>query len=107
MEDYMIDACKWHIDRESKEYKARALEHFQNRYGVLLRFLKAEGLLSNEQLLPVEDWDVFELFASDLTDEGLELFRRCHGKWNPSFEHAHTERHLVQWRRRLAELRRS
>ena len=52
----------------------------------------------------MDSWADFEILASDLTPETLELFRACHRKWNPAFGQGHTQRHLVQWNRRLAEM---
>jgi hypothetical protein len=106
MEDYRIDACRWHVDREAPQYKQRGLQHFRDRYTVLLDFLREEGLLRNPALgQEVADWLAFELWASDLTEEGLALFKVCHGNWNPAFGQGHTQKHLVQWRRKLAKLR--
>jgi len=104
--DEVLDACRWHVERESHRYKQRALDHFRDRYQVLLAFLAANGLLSNpEKLLPVDNWLAFELRVRDLTPEGNELFRRCCDSWEPAFGQGHTQRHLVQWKRRLAEMR--
>jgi hypothetical protein len=106
MEDFRIDACRWHVDREAPQYRASALDHFRDRYTVLLDFLREEGLLRDPAFgKDVADWLAFELWVSDLTDEGLALCKLCHSKWNPSFGQGHTQKHLVQWRRRLAELR--
>ena len=102
----MIDACRWHVDAEAAPYKQRALDHFRDRYTVLFNFLRSEGLLADPTLgQNVADWSAFEFRASQLTDEGLALVKRCHGAWNPAFGQGHTQRHLVQWRRKLAGLR--
>ncbi len=101
----VLDACRWHVEPEAPAFRQRALEHFQARYEVLLGFLLGESLLSDPDVANVSDWPNFELLASDLTDEGLTLFRRCHAGWNPAFEQAHTQRHLIQWKRRLKEIR--
>ncbi len=107
MEDQVIDACRWHVEAEAPRCKQRALEHFRYRYVVLLDFLRRNGLLRDLALgQDVSDWLAFELRASDLTAEGLALVRLCHGSWDPAFGQGHTQRHLVQWKRRLAELRR-
>ena len=106
MDDYTIDACKWHVDAEAPECKKRALEHFRDRYTVLLKYLHAEHLLRDSSFgRDVEDWMAFKIRVSDLTDEGYSLFQLCAGTWNPSFGQGHTERHLVQWKRKLASLR--
>jgi hypothetical protein len=108
MNDILIDACRWHVDSEEQLYKQRALEHFRDRYNVLLAFLRTEGLLAEPSLgVAVADWVPFEFRASHLTSLGFELVKTCHGRWNPSFGQAHTQRHLVQWRRRLKALRTS
>ena|SRR5713226_5362274 len=106
MKDFAISACRWHVDCEAREYKQRALDHYRERYTVLLDFLRKEGLLCDPSFgQKVSDWTSFELRVSDLTDEGFELIKKCHGKWNPAFGQGHTQRHLVQWKRRLAEMR--
>jgi hypothetical protein len=107
MEDFRIDACRWHVQAESPEYKQRAIDHFRDRYTVLLDFLRANGLLCDPLFgSHVDDWMEFEIHASDLTDEGLALFRACHDKWSPAFGQGHTQRHLAQWQRALSKLRR-
>jgi hypothetical protein len=106
MEDHVIDACRWHVEAEALTNRPRALDHFRDRYTVLLDFLRAEGLLRDPAFgQDVRDWPRFEIRTSDLIEEGLALFRACHGKWSPAFGQARSQRHLVQWRRRLAELR--
>ncbi len=106
MQDHVIDACRWHVEAEAPEYRARALEHFRDRYTVLLDFLRTEGLLRDPLFgQRVDNWSAFTIRASDLTDEGLELFRICHGRWDVAFGQARTQRHLTAWKRRLAELR--
>jgi hypothetical protein len=103
---FRIDACRWHVDAEAAPYKKRALEHFRDRYSVLLEFLRSEGLLSDPSFgSTVDDWMSFELHSGDLTAQGRELVRLCHGKWDCAFGQAKTQRHLVQWKRRLRELR--
>ena len=47
----------------------------------------------------------FQFRQSDLTEEGYELVRICHGTWNPAFGQGKTQRHLVQWKKKLAVLR--
>src|SRR4051794_4667285 len=42
--DLVIDACPWHVDAEAAPYKQRALDHFRDRYTVLLDFLRARGV---------------------------------------------------------------
>jgi hypothetical protein len=107
MTDHVIDACRWHVEAEAPEYRQRAIDHFRDRYTVLLGFLRENGLLRDPRFKSdVGDWLDFEIRASDLTDEGLALFRACHGKWNPAFGQGHTQRHLVQWKRGLTKLRR-
>ena len=106
MKDYIIDACHGHVDPEDPQYKRRAFEHFRDRYTVLLEFFRQEGLLRDPGFgAHVSDWMEFQLRVSDLTDEGHQLVRLCHGTWNPSFGQGHTKRHLVQWKRKLAGLR--
>ena len=106
MKDLLIDACRWHVDAEAKSHKQRALDHFRDRYTVLLDFLRVEGLLTDTTLgQEVPDWLEFEFRRAHLTDEGYELVRQCHGTWNPAFGQGHTQRHLTQWRRKLARLR--
>jgi hypothetical protein len=101
-----LDACRWHVDAEAPPYKTRALEHFRDRYSVLLDFLRAEGLLANPALgQSVPNWMDFEFHDGDLTPLGRTLVRLCIGTWNPAFGHGHTQRHLVQWKRRLKDLR--
>ncbi len=106
MNDMVIDACRWHVDAESAPYKQRSLDDFRDRYTVLLDFLRAEGLLANQCVgQEVSDWLAFEFRQSHLTAEGWELVKLCHGNWNPAFGQGHTQRHLIQWRRKLAGLR--
>jgi hypothetical protein len=106
MKDFVIDACRWHVDAEDAPYKQRALDHFRERYTVLLEFLRSEGLLADPSVgKDVADWLGFEFRQSHLTEEGFELVKQCHGTWNPAFGQGATQRHLVQWRRKLAKLR--
>jgi hypothetical protein len=106
LNDLVIDACRWHADAESNPFKQRAIDHFRDRYTVLLEFLQAEGLLTNPLLgQNILDWLKFEFRQSQLTEEGFELVKLCHDKWNPAFGQGHTKRQLIQWRRKLAELR--
>jgi len=106
VKDLVIDACRWYVDAEAKPYKQRALDHFRDRYTVLLDFLRAERLLADPSFAQdVLDWLGFEFRRSHLTDEGFALVKLCHGAWNPAFGQGQTRRHLVQWRRKLAGLR--
>lgn len=106
MNDLVIDACRWHVDAEAASFKQRALDHFRDRYTVLLDFLRSESLLADPSVgHEVSDWLKFKLSRSHLTDEGYKLVRQCHGTWNPAFGQGHTKRHLIQWQRRLARLR--
>ena len=106
MTDLIIDCCRWHVDAESPRYRQRALDHFRDRYTVLLAFLRSEGLLTDAPLgQGVVNWQVFELRQSHLTPEGFTLLKACHATWNPAFGQGHTQRHLVQWRRKLRLLR--
>src|SRR5262245_41082399 len=80
VKDMVIDACRWHVDAEAAPYKNRALDHFRDRYTVLLDLLRAERLLADPALgQNVSDWLGFEFRRSHLTDEGWELVRQCHG----------------------------
>jgi hypothetical protein len=105
MSDLIIDACSWHVDREAPEFKQRAFESFRNRYKVLLAFLVSEGLLIDPAIASNVDWKAFEFRRSHLTEEGFGLVKLCHGTWSPAFEQAHTQKHLVQWKRKLSALR--
>lgn len=106
MDDLVIDACRWHVDAEAPEHRQRSLDHFRERYGVLLSFLRSEGLLTDPVFgRDVTDWLAFELRKSQLTEEGYELVRLCHGTWNPAYGQGATTRHLVQWKKKLARLR--
>lgn len=106
MTDLLIDACRWHVNAEAGEFKQRALLHFRDRYTVLLNFFRSEGLLVNPSVgQDVPDWLVFEFRASQLTEEGLALVKLCHGTWRPAFGQGHTQRHLLQWKRKLGLLR--
>ncbi len=106
MNDLVIDACRWHVDAEANPFKQRALDHFRDRYIVLLNFLRTEGLLADSDLgQSVVDWLAFEFRQSHLTVEGYALVRQCHGTWNPAFGQGQTKRHLIQWRRKLERLR--
>ena len=103
MNDLVIDACRWHVDSEAEPYKQRALDHFRERYTVLFDFLRAEGLLADSSVgQEVANWLGFEFRQSHLTAEGFALVKLCHGTWNPAFGQGHLQRHLIQWRRKLA-----
>src|SRR5690242_18482759 len=107
MKDLVISACRWIVNAEAPPYKKRALDHYRACYTVLLSFLREEGLLADPSLgEDVTDWLEFELRQSQLTEEGFELVRRCIGTWNPSYGQGHTQRHMVQWRRKLSVMRR-
>jgi hypothetical protein len=106
LKDLVIDSCHWHVDAEAAPYKQRALDHFRDRYTMLLDFLRAEGLLADPSVgQDVSDWLSFEFRQSHLTEEGFALVKLCHSRWNPAFGEGHTQRHLIQWRRKLAGLR--
>jgi hypothetical protein len=106
LKDLVIDACRWHVDAEAPQYRQRALDHFRDCYTVLLDFLRTEGLLADPSVgQDAVDWPGFEFRQSHLTDEGFALVKLCHGTWNPAFGQGHTQRHLQQWRRKLAGLR--
>jgi hypothetical protein len=106
MEDFVIDACCWYVDAAAPESKRRALEHFRDCYTVLLDFLREQSLLRDPDFgRHIHHWINFEIRKSDLTEEGLELFKRCHRNWGPAFGEDHTKPHLVQWRRRLSKMR--
>jgi hypothetical protein len=53
----------------------------------------------------ISDWSKFVIKKSDLTEKGFELFKLCHGHWNVAYGQEHTNRHLVQWKRSLKELK--
>jgi len=106
LEDFVIDACRWHVDAEGAPYKQRALDHSRERYTVLLDFLRAEELLADPMLGQGDpNWLNFELHRSHLTAEGFALVKLCHGTWNPAFGRGRTQRSLVQWQRKFARLR--
>ncbi len=105
-DDLVIDACAWHVRAEAPEYQQRALDQFRDQYTVLLAFLRSEGLLADPKwALELDDWLAFQLRRSNLTDLGYELVKMCHPTWNPSFGQGRTQRHLVQWKKKLALLR--
>src|SRR5262249_42247435 len=82
----LIDACRLHVEAEAAPSKKQALDHFRERYTVLLDFLRSEGLLADSTLgKDLSDWTSFEFRKSHLTKEGYELVRRCHGKWRPAY----------------------
>ena len=106
MKDVVLDACRWHVDAEAVPYKKRALDHFRERYTVLLTFLRAEGLLADPSIgQEVSDWLEFEFRRSHLTREGFELVNLCLKSWNPAFGQGNTQKHLTQWKRKLTRLR--
>lgn len=106
MDEFVITKGAWFVDAEAPEFRDRELAHFRGSHEVLLAFLRQEGLLQNPRFGEVvEDWYNFEIRTSDLTDEGLELFKLCHHKWAPAYGQENTKRHLVQWKRRLKEMR--
>ncbi|MDH3520607.1 MAG: hypothetical protein OEM49_09140 [Myxococcales bacterium] len=108
MEDFVIDACCWHVEAEDPRFKKRALEHFRARYTILLEFYREQQLLRDPEFgLHVHHWSDFEIRKSDLTPEGFELFNWCLRKWNPAFGEAHTDQHLTPWKRRLSRMRRA
>ena len=108
MSDLIIDSCHWHVDAEAPPYKQRAQDHFRDRYIVLIDFLRENDLLIDSTFgQKIDDWPSFEIRQSHLTEEGLKLFKLCIGTWSPAFGQANTKRHLVQWKRKLAELRSS
>ena len=104
---YVLTACIWSVDPESQEYKQRALDHYKDCHSVLLEFLRSERLTVDPSFgKNVQDWISFELHTSDLTEEGLELFKLC-SSWSPSYGNGKSKRHLVQWRKKLDVLRKS
>ena len=71
-----------------------------------MTFLRAEGLLVDPAFGEhVADWLAFTLRTRDLTEEGKALAKLCHGSWAAAFGQADTQRHLVQWKRKLTLLR--
>jgi len=108
MEDYVIDASCWHVEAAAPELKQQALEHFRDRYTVLLKFFQEEGLLNDADFgRRVQSWGNFEIRRSDLTEEGLELFKWCRRRWNPAVGATHTESQLGKWKSRLSKMRRA
>ena len=106
MTDLVIDACRWHVEAESLLHKQHALDHFCDKYLVLLDFLRANDLLQEPRLgQAVDNWLSFEIRQSHLTDDGYALFKLCHSKWSPAYGQAHAQRHLIPWKRGLASLR--
>lgn len=106
MKEFTISACRWHVDCEAQKYKQRALDHYRDCWIVLLTFLRSEGLLRNQDFaINVPDWLEFRITTEDVTDEGLALMKQCLSSWNPAYGQGHTQRHLVQWKRKLKGIR--
>ena len=106
MEDFIIDACCWHVEAEAPRHKQRAIAHFRDCYTVLLAFFREEGLLSDPEFgLRAHHWSDFEIRRSDLTREGYALFQSCHPGWHPVAGQEVTKRHLTSWKARLSKMR--
>ncbi len=106
MEDFIIDACCWHVEAEAPAHKQRAISHFRDCYTVLLAFFREEGLLRNPEFgLHAHHWSDFEIRRSDLTSEGYALFQSCSRSWHPAVGEEVTRRHLTPWKTRLSRMR--
>lgn len=106
MEDFIIEACCWHVEAEAPEHKQRAILHFRNCYTLLLAFFREEGLLRDPQFgLRAQHWSDFEIRRSDLTAEGYRLFQSCSQSWHPAVGEKLTPRHLTPWKARLSKMR--
>lgn len=105
MEDFILDACCWHVEAETRENKQRAIAHFRDSYTVLLAFLRGEGLLRDPAFGLRAHWSDFEIRRSDLTNEGYALFQSCHAHWHPAVGEEKGARHLTPWRTRLSKMR--
>ena len=106
VKNYTISCCRWVVDCEAPQYKQRALDHYRDCWTVLLDFLRSENLLKDPTLgSSVSDWLEFKIQASDVTNEGIALMQLCLGTWNPAYGQGRTQRHLVQWKKKLAKLR--
>jgi hypothetical protein len=82
MKDFTIDAAKWHMNDPLGD--AVLIDH-EMSWRPIIAFLQANRLLRAEEFgTNWKSWKEFEIRASDLTDEGLALVRRCMSKWAKS-----------------------
>jgi hypothetical protein len=111
--DVLIWAASWGIDRDPLGEQLLAKRELADRS--LLEFLHSNGLTSRESLgRNLKSWREFELRASDLTEEGFILIKRCHRKWLQSLDRIpigketpeKVARRLEIWRSELDVMRR-
>jgi hypothetical protein len=104
MEDFVIDAAKWHI--EGDPLPDRMLTRIAESYGALIPFLHAHHLLKDKAFgVDIKDWRQFELRYSDLTEEGYEVIRLCHDKWLKSLDKGKDVKAIHIWEKGLEKFR--
>jgi len=105
-EDFVIDASCWHVRAGAPARKQQALEHFRNRYIVLLEFFREEGLLADAGFgLRVQNWSDFEIRRSDLTEEGYEFFMWCLQDFGSAADGKPESSQLARWKAHLSRVR--
>jgi hypothetical protein len=101
----IIDSAAWHL--EGEPLKERMLMRIQTSYGALIPFLHANNLLRDKSFgTNISDWSKFEIRVSDLTEEGDELFKRCHDIWLGALDRAKdkSKARIDLWEKELAKL---
>ena len=78
MADFLIDDASVHFAAsKSPEYRAQV----RARFSALVGFLRSNGLLTRELLMPSQAPDEsLKIMKSDLTDEGFLLIQRAYPK---------------------------
>lgn len=103
--DFVIYDVQWILDADPD--RAGALERTTAYNQALVQFLNANGLFENPRKWDgFDDWPRFAFSASDLTEEGFELVRRCHDRWLNAIDRG--KKNLVDmglWKLELERLR--
>lgn len=99
MSDFVIDKLQWYIDK--------GVHHDpQKKFRTLLDFLQRNSLLNEGLSFPVGmiPGD-FALRSSDLSAEGLELFKKSYHKWLKSIDKGKPETDTSLLERELRKIR--
>ena len=84
MKDYVIHSIAWQFADDSRSDEVA--RDMIMAYTPLMRWLNQEELISNPALQDKPVDSSLEIRASDLTTQGLELFKLSHQKWLQSLD---------------------
>lgn len=99
MDDFVIDRLAWYLNK--------GIHHDPRlRFRALLDFLYKNNLLQKEFDFP-KDFipDDFEMRSSQLTEEGLQLFKNVYQKWLKSIDKGKSETNVSMLEKELQKIR--